>query len=110
MSLTEEFQRFRAFDDRHRWLLDADLTYCSGRFLLLSDDFFFRPSGGYLLHQASEKYLKTLTRVVLPQTEIRRSHDLTKLLADLKGKIETSFFRTITKSLSVNNNYLAKSD
>ena len=99
MSLTEELQRFRAFDDRHRWLLDADLTYCSGRFLLLSDDFFFRPSGGYLLHQASEKYLKTLSRVVLPQTEIRRSHDLTKLLADLKGKIETSSFKKITKSI-----------
>ena len=98
-SLTEQLHQSQAFDERHKWLLDADLTYCSGRFLLLSDDFFFRPSGGYLLHQASEKYLKALSRVVLPQTEIRRSHDLAILLADLKCKIETLSFKKITNSI-----------
>jgi hypothetical protein len=98
-SLTKQLHQFQAFDDRHKWLLDADLTYCSGRFLLMSDNFFFRSSGGYLLHQASEKYLKTLRRVVRPQIRIdKHGHDLGMILGDLKGKIEASSFDKINES------------
>ncbi len=96
-SLTKQLHRFRAFDERHKWLLDADLTYCSGRFLLLSDNFFFRSSGGYLLHQATEKYLKTLRRVVHPQREISKIHALADILAGLKSKIEASSFEKIVE-------------
>jgi len=99
-SLTKQLHQFQAFDDRHKWLSDADLTYCSGRFLLISDNFFFRSSGGYLLHQASEKYLKTLRRVVRPQIKIEKhKHDLRKILGHLKGKIEASLFDKITESI-----------
>jgi HEPN domain-containing protein len=100
MSLTKQLHELRAFDDRHKWLLDADLTYCSGRFLLMSDNFFFRSSGGYLLHQASEKYLKTLRKVVRPQVKIEKhGHDLRRILGDVKGKIEASSFEKITESM-----------
>ncbi len=99
MTLTKQLHQFQAFDDRHKWLLDADLTYCSGRFLLMSDNFFFRSSGGYLLHQASEKYLKTLRRVVRPQIKIdKHGHDLRMILGDLKDKIEASSFDKISES------------
>jgi len=100
ISLTEQLQELHEFDDRHKWLLDADLTYCSGRFLLLRDDFFFRLSGGYLLHQASEKYLKTLRKVVVPNIIMRKGgHNLEKILDDLNGKIESSLYKKITESI-----------
>ena len=99
MRLTKQLYQLRP-NDRHRWLLDADLTYCSGRFLLISDNFIFRSSGGYLLHQASEKYLKTLRRIVRPQIKIdKHGHDLRKILNDLKGKIEASSFEKIAESI-----------
>ena len=100
MSLTKQLQELQAFDDRHKWLIDADLTYCSGRFLLIRDDFFFRLSGGYLLHQASEKYLKTLRKLLLPDIRMRKGdHNLGQILDDLKGKIEASWFNKITQSI-----------
>jgi len=64
----------------------------------MSDNFFFRSSGGYLLHQATEKYLKALRKVVRPQVKIEKhGHDLRKILGDLKGKIGASSFEKITE-------------
>jgi HEPN domain-containing protein len=100
MSLIKQLYKLRGLtsDDRFKWLLDADLTYCSGRFLLISDNFIFRSSGGYLLHQASEKYLKTLRKVVRPQIRIdKHGHDLTSILGDLKEKIDPSSFKKTFK-------------
>jgi hypothetical protein len=100
ISFAEQLQELHEFDDRHRWLLDVDLTYCSGRFLLVRDDFFFRLSGGYLIHQASEKYLKTLRKVVVPDIIMRKGgHNLEKILDDLKDKIESSLYKKITESI-----------
>jgi len=102
MSLIKQLYELRGLnsDDRFKWLLDADLTYCSGRFLLISDNFIFRSSGGYLLHQASEKYLKTLRKVVRPQIKIdKHGHDLRSILGDLKEKIDPSSFKRITESI-----------
>jgi len=100
MRLTKQLYQLRP-DDKHRWLLDADLTYCSGRFLLIRDNFIFRSSGGYLLHQAAEKYLKTLRRIVRPQVNINKhGHDLKKISSDLKGKIEPSSLKKIAGSIN----------
>jgi len=74
-------------DDRHQWLRDADLTYCAARHLLLGEDVFFRSAVGYLLHQAVEKYLKTLRKVLLPNIpEKKDSHNLDAIRTDIAGK------------------------
>ena len=74
-------------DDRHQWLRDADLTYCAARHLLLAEDVFFRSPVGYLLHQAVEKYLKTLRKVLFPHIPERQgSHDLCALHTDVKNQ------------------------
>lgn len=88
-SLTNLISRFKEFDDRHRWLIDADLTYCSGRFLLIKEDFFFRASGGFLLHQAAEKYLKVLRRLLCPEYKYRRHlHQLKNILQDITSRVK----------------------
>ncbi|GBD98830.1 hypothetical protein BMS3Abin07_00857 [bacterium BMS3Abin07] len=90
MRLTKIVHLFKKHDEILKWLIDADLTYCSGRYLLISDEFFFRTSGGYLLHQAAEKYLKTLRKVLRPQVNIEKhGHELMKILKDIKSKGKT---------------------
>jgi hypothetical protein len=77
-------------DDRHQWLRDADLTYCAARYLLFSEDVFFRPSGGYLLHLAVEKYFKAMRRIVRPQIDMRQGgHDLRSLHASIVKKVKS---------------------
>lgn len=74
-------------DDQHHWLRDADLTYCAARQLLLCEDVFFRSPVGYLLHQAVEKYLKTLRKVLSPDIpEKQGSHNLCALHSDVKNQ------------------------
>lgn len=74
-------------DDRHHWLRDADLTYCAARHLLFAEDVFFRSPVGYLLHQAVEKYLKTLRKVLSPDIpEKQGSHNLCALHSDVKNQ------------------------
>ncbi len=63
-SFTEQRQMMFNVDDRHRWLRDADLTYCAARHLLFTEDVFFRSPAGYLLQQAVEKYLELYSKVV----------------------------------------------
>ncbi|MCA9500901.1 MAG: HEPN domain-containing protein [Nitrospira sp.] len=86
-SFSEQMVTMFKFDDRHHWLRDADLTYCAARQLLLCEDVFFRSPVGYLLHQAVEKYLKTLRKVLSPDIPERQgSHNLCALHSDVKNQ------------------------
>lgn len=98
MSFTKQLHQLKSFDDRHKWLIDADFTYCAGRYLLISDNFFFASPRGYLLHQAAEKYLKALRKALRPQIEIRKhKHDLNNILKDIKTKITEICFSKLTQ-------------
>ena len=80
VGMTRQMRDMFKMDRRHFWLRDADLTYCSARHLILSDDLFFRPPGGYLLHLAVEKYFKAIRIVLRPQIRERKGgHDLSSL-------------------------------
>lgn len=86
-SFTRQMHNMFKLDDRHQWLRDADLTYCAARHLILSEDVFFRPAGGYLLHLAVEKYFKTIRKVLRPQIDVKRGrHDLRSLHSSLIKK------------------------
>lgn len=99
-SLTKQLDELKRFDDRHRWLLDADLTYCAGRYLTIKDVFFFRPAGGYLLHQSAEKYLKSLRKVLLPDIVVlQHGHKLKLLLNDIKQELNSQCVERLTKAI-----------
>lgn len=84
VGMTRQMHDMFRMDKRHYWLRDADLTYCAARYLILSDDLFFRPSGGYLLHLAVEKYFKAIRTALRPQIPERKGgHDLSLLHSSL---------------------------
>jgi HEPN domain-containing protein len=88
-------------DGRHQWLRDADLTYCAARHLLFAEDVFFRSAVGYLLHQAVEKYLKTLRKVLSPDIRERQgSHDLCALHSDVKNQAKSLDVPDIRNAIS----------
>ncbi len=101
MGLSKELYKIREGKELLKWLIDADLTYCSGRYLIISEDFFFRTSGGYLLHQAAEKYLKVLRKILRPQIAIEKHrHKLIKILNEIKDKLYSkSIINKLEKSL-----------
>lgn len=86
-TMSEQLTAMFRVDDRHQWLRDADLTYCAARHLLFAEDVFFRSAVGYLLHQAVEKYLKSLRKVLSPNIPERQgSHDLCAIHRDVSNQ------------------------
>lgn len=89
VSMTRQIHNMFTMDERHQWLRDADLTYCAARYLILSDDVFFRPSGGYLLHLAVEKLFKAIRKALRPQIRVSKGgHDLKSLHSNLTKMVE----------------------
>ncbi len=100
-TMSEQLTSMFRVDDRHQWLRDADLTYCAARHLLLGEDVFFRSAVGYLLHQAVEKYLKTLRKVLFPKiSEKKDGHNLDLLRADVAGNTQALGTPEIAKAVA----------
>jgi HEPN domain-containing protein len=100
-TMSEQLTSMFRVDDRHEWLRDADLTYCAARHLLLGEDVFFRSAVGYLLHQAVEKYLKTLRKVLFPKiSEKKGGHNLDALRADVANKAKALDTPEIAKAVA----------
>lgn len=68
-------------EETKQWIKNADLTYCSARFLFSTGNPFLWFNGAYLLHQSVEKYIKTLLLSKGVKNECLKNlgHDIKKL-------------------------------